>query len=652
MTHPSPTRRARRGVVALASTVSVLGALALGTSHASAQPADSGPSSREAAFSKAAQEFGVPQSVLEALSYSQSRWEAHAGEHNTDGGYGPMNLLDGTLFAADQAEAKNGTDGTAVGTGPEAVDTLGQAAKLLGVDRDALRMDADANIRGGAALLAAKQKSLGLAVGATSDPGQWYAALADASGSAEETAAATFADDAYAVLSAGAARTTTDGKSVALPPTAVTPQRGQLAKLKLHKSKDNPNIECPSGLDCEWIPAPYQKTDDKGGYGNHDVAQRGTPAGPTVDYIVLHDTEASWKTTLKLVQDPNYVSWHYSIRSSDGQVAQHVPTKDVAYHAGNWYMNFHSVGIEQEGFAAEGATWYSEALYRSSARLVRYLAKKYDIPMDPAHIIGHDQVPGIAPAYVRGMHWDPGPYWDWQRYFQLLGAPLSARRGAPSQDIVRILPGFDDNQQAVTGCVTPGVACTPQGTNFVYLHSQPSESSPLAKDIGLHPDGSASTTGVSDIGARANAGVEFAVADRQGDWTAIWYLGQKAWFYNPAKSPTAINVGGSYVVPKAGKTSVPVYGRAYPEAAAYEAYPGVPVQSVLPLQYSILAGQRAVLSDATVKTDYYRASTFDTPPPADHVDIVGQDRYYQVSFGHRIAFVRAADVDIVKAGKK
>jgi hypothetical protein len=628
--------------------MSVLGALAFGTTHASAQPSDTGPASREAAFSSAAQEFGVPQRVLKALSYSQTRWEAHAGEHNTDGGYGPMNLLDGTLFAADAAEAKDGTDGTTDGPVPQTVDTLGRAAKILGVDRDVLRKDAAANIRGGAALLAAKQKSLGLAVGAGSDPGQWYAAVADVSGSREEKTAGTFADDAYAVLTAGAARTTADGKAVALEPTAVTPQRGLLAKLNLHKAKDNPNIECPSGLDCEWIPAPYQELGD-GDYGNHDLDQRGTPAGPTVDYIIVHDTEASWNTTLKLVQDPTYVSWHYSLRSSDGHIAQHVATKDVAWHAGNWYMNTHSIGLEHEGFAATGATWYTESLYRSSARLVRYLAKKYNIPMDSAHIIGHDQIPGITPAYVRGMHWDPGPYWDWEHYFQLMGAPLSARHGAPSQEIVRILPGFEDNQQVITGCTSPGVVCAPQGANFVYLHTQPDPSSPLVKDIGLHPDGSASTTQVSDIGARAMAGTEYAVADRQGEWTAIWYLGQKAWFFNPRSDRTAINVGGSYVVPKAGKASVPVYGRAYPEAAAYTAYPGIPVQAVVPLQYSILAGQRAVLTDGTVSTDYYRATTFDTPPPADHVDIVGQDRYYQVSFGHRISYVRAADVDIVQA---
>ncbi|MGW0624880.1 hypothetical protein ACWD3P_46615, partial [Streptomyces sp. NPDC002765] len=34
---------------------------------------------------------------------------------------------------------------------------------------------------------------------------------------------------------------------------------------------------------------------------------------------------------------------------------------------------------------------------------------------------------------------------------------------------------------------------------------------------------------------RAESGQQYAVADRYKDWTAIWYLGQKAWFRNPHK---------------------------------------------------------------------------------------------------------------------
>jgi hypothetical protein len=91
-------------------------------------------------------------------------------------------------------------------------------------------------------------------------------------------------------------------------------------------------------------------------------------------------------------------------------VAARLPTKDVAWHAGNWYVNSKSVGIEHEGFATKG-TWYTEAMYRASSKLVRYLTAKYGIPLDRAHILGHDNVPGTVPATIKGMHWDPGPYW-------------------------------------------------------------------------------------------------------------------------------------------------------------------------------------------------------------------------------------------------
>ena len=653
MNHPARRGSGRGATLGVVSVLAASLALATGTA-ATASPApaatatpvdsatdsatDSGPTSREHSFAAAATEFGVPQSVLEAVSYSWTRWEGHAGQHSTDGGYGPMHLVDATF-------ARDGRDGIPTGDASPATDTLGHAASLLGVPAEQLREDPSTNIRGGAALHAQRQRELGLPTGTASDPGAWYAAVADASGSGERSAAVTFADDAYAVLAAGASRTTADGQQVSLPATPSSPRRSDVARLHLTDPRQDPRLDCPSSLDCQWLEAPYaQYGPHAGDYGNHDIAHR--PASPRLTTIVIHDTEASWASTLKLVQDPTYLAWNYSIRSSDGQVVQHLDPRDVGWHAGNWYVNAHSIGIEHEGFAAQGATWYSEPLYRSSAKLVRHLTDEYGIPRDREHIIGHDQVPGTVPSTVRGMHWDPGPYWDWEHYFELMGAPLTASHGAPSDDVVRILPGFAHNTQPVTGCDKAGQPCPEQGTNFVSLHTAPDATSPLVNDIGLRPDGSPDTTAVSDIGARATAGVDYALADRSGDWTAIWYLGQKAWFLDPAGRRTTKAVGGVLVTPKPGRSSVPVYGRAYPEAAAYPA--GETPQAVVPLQYSIPAGQRYVLADATVPTDYYKAKTFSADTPGDHVDIVGQDRYYLISFGHRVGYVRAADVDVVR----
>jgi hypothetical protein len=600
------------------------------------------PSAAASAFSAAAAQYGVPESVLLAVSYAESRWDDHAGAQSTSGGFGPMHLTaPGAARAVDLADEQKVARA-------DSLRTLYKAAELTGLDPVALRKDTVANIHGGAAVLASYQKSLGLPVGANTSPAEWYGAIASYAGAGDKAGAAGFADDVYAIMARGAARTTNTGQQLVMPALAVTPDKSQLAKLSLPDGVKaaTSDVECPPSLGCEWLPAPYEAF-GAGDYGNHDKADR--PNTGKIDYIIVHDTETSWQGTLRLVQDPTYVSWQYTMRSSDGHTWQHVKAKDVAWHAGNWYVNMHSIGIEHEGFAAQGATWYTESLYRNSAKLVRYLAEKNDIPLDRAHIIGHDQIPGTIPSTVRGMHWDPGPYWDWEHYMELIGAPIWDKPVFPVEEgsIVTIKPGFGDNVQVLTNCTGAGTTCTPQGTNFVYLRQAPDDNAPLVKDIGLRPDGSASTTIVSDIGARAAAGAKYVVAERQGDWVAVWYLGAKGWFKNPASAPDAFAKPGLVVKPKAGKTSVPVYGRAYPEQSAYPA--GIPYQTVTPLQYAIGEGQAYPVGDLSIETDYYRAVTFDGQPPADHVQVLGKDKYYQIWFGHRMAYVRAADVDVKPA---
>jgi hypothetical protein len=99
-------------------------------------------------------------------------------------------------------------------------------------------------------------------------------------------------------------------------------------------------------------------------------------------------------------------------------------------------------------------------------------------------------------------------------------------------------------------------------------------------------------------------------------------------------------------VPKPGLASIPVYGRAYPEAAAYPA--GVPVQAIVPLQYTVPAGQRYAVG-GVVPGEYYRSSTFDGSSPGDHTVIRGSMTYVQIQFGHRIMYVDLNDVNLVPA---
>ncbi|MGW1543446.1 N-acetylmuramoyl-L-alanine amidase [Streptomyces sp. NPDC002309] len=644
-TGPRRVRRSAGAVAAAGLLLPLLGAA----------PSDAGPDGAadgrlQQAFERAAATYDVPRSVLLGVSYLQSRWDAHGGAPSVSGGYGPMHLTDARTALAGAPHHSEGTedprgDDARTALLPEAklpreaelparLRTLTKAAELTGLSAEELRTDPAANVAGGAALLAAAQRDLGEPP--SKDPADWYGAVARFSGADDSATAARYADDVYAVLRAGQERRTDAGQRVALgAQPGLAPDTASLRSAGLRTAATE-GTECPATVSCEWIPAPYEEFGD-GDYGNHDLG--GRPATQDIDYIVVHDTEGAWEGVLDMVQDPTYVSWNYSLRSTDGHIAQHVKAKDVAWHAGNWYVNAKSIGLEHEGFLASPDAWYTEAMYRSSARLVKYLAKKYGIPLDRQHILGHDTVPGTTTATIPGMHTDPGPYWDWRHYFTLLGRPFGPT-ARPGGGMVTILPDYATHRPEYTGCTTAGAPCATHGSSAVRLYSGPGETYPLIKDIGLRPGGGNSTTGVNDLGSRVSTGQRYAVAGRQGEWTAIWYLGQKAWFRNPAKAPTAVPAKGLTVTPRSGLDSVPVYGRAYPEASAYPA--GVPAQSVSPLPYKLLAGQKYVVGDK-VPGEYYYAVTFATDA---HRVVRGEDMYYEIQFGHRVAFVRAADVKL------
>lgn len=650
----NPFRRRLITVVSAGSTLALTSlALAVGVAPSqAAAPATSAPSSggsclssvatgsadtaRQRVFEAAAATYGVPLAVLQGVSYLESRWDSHGSSPSTAGGYGPMHLTDMTPPDASRARGKGAPIRTA---GPAALHTAASAAALSGLPASRVKSDPAANICAGAALLASYQRSSGGALGATMSVSGWYDAIRAYSGSGSSVDAATFARRVLTRIGTGAARTTNDGQRVALH---------AVAGVRIPKAADveSAPVDCPEDLGCEYVPAPYEwyGRPDPGAYGNHDLANR--PDSPEIDYIVIHDTETSYDATLDLVQDPTYVSWNYTIRSSDGHVAQHLYANNVGWHAGNWYVNTHSIGIEHEGYAAEGASWYTESMYESSAELVAYLADEYGVTLDRAHIIGHDQVPGILPKYVRGMHWDPGPYWDWEHYFDLLDAPIgqgtrvTASTARPGM-VVEVAPGFAGNEHKVTGCTEPGVRCPDQGTNFVYLRTGPRRLAPLVKDVGLHRHGY-STTDVADIGARAAAGQKLVVAGTSGNWVAVWYLGAKGWIYLPPGHSPLVKSSGAVVTARSGEPSAPVYGRAYPERSAYPAE--IPFQRVGPLQYTIKAGQWYVVADDDIPTDYYYATTYDDSAPMDHTDVVGGNRYAEIWLGHRMAFVQLKDV--------
>jgi N-acetyl-anhydromuramyl-L-alanine amidase AmpD len=615
--------------------------LCLASTPALARPAaaPAGSQMLQSAFGAAAREFGVPERVLLSVSYNVSRWESHGGAPSVAGGYGPMHLAQ----PGRPADAR-GDGATALRPPLSGFDTLARAASLLGLDRHLLQRDPAQNIRGGAALLAQYARdTTGRLPAAERD---WYGAVARYSGSDEAGVALDFAEAVYSTMRSGAARTNSDGQRVALRAGEGTPNRDTVRALHLRNTGYNP-LECPERVDCAFLIAAYRQTDpaDATSYGNFDLAAR-PDDGLDIRYIVIHDTEIDYGLTVSVFQNPaTAVSSHYLVRSSDGAVAQHVKGHNVAWHAGNWYINGHALGIEHEGVAIDGAAWYTDDMYRASAKLVRYLAQKYHVPLDRAHIIGHDEIPGPTPATHAAMHWDPGPFWDWGHYMKLLGAPIEASSGKGDPRIVTINPRFDRNIQSLTYCYQEETddcrPVPPQPANFVWLRTAPDPAAPLIEDpyVGSDP------TRANNWANKAVAGQRFVLADRRGDWNAIYFGGQIAWFQNPRGRNTA-GGGGLMLTPRPGVESIPVYGRAYPEESAYP--PDVAPQALVPI-YDMPAGQIYVATDL-LPSDYYWAPAYaPTPEDATHAVIRGQTLYFRIFYNHRFAYVKSNDVVIAPA---
>ncbi len=108
------------------------------------------------------------------------------------------------------------------------------------------------------------------------------------------------------------------------------------------------------------------------------------------------------------------VSAHLLI-DRQGEIVQFVPFTHRAWHAGQSSFsgcencNDYSIGIELEGTDVEP---YTDLQYESLALICRKLLSLYPA-LSAERIVGHSE---IAP----GRKTDPGPAFDWQRFFTLL----------------------------------------------------------------------------------------------------------------------------------------------------------------------------------------------------------------------------------------
>ncbi len=161
-------------------------------------------------------------------------------------------------------------------------------------------------------------------------------------------------------------------------------------------------------------------------------------AGTQVSAVTIHVVQGSYAGCISWFKNCSaQVSAHYVLRSSDGQVTQMVLESNKAWHVGT--ENPYTIGLEHEGYVSQ-ASWFTTAMYNSSAALVKdicnsgyginpkrtgfwpWLATTHynqsGIPGSCTKIKGHQHFPNQT-------HTDPGQYWNWDLYYKLINSPYT-----------------------------------------------------------------------------------------------------------------------------------------------------------------------------------------------------------------------------------
>ncbi len=349
------------------------------------------------ALSSSAVKAGVPRDLLLAIAKVEDGLSLPAKRLELD--------VDNEVPAAGPLQLRRGK-----------LDTLRRGAELTGATELELRIDADLALEAGALVLA----ELGARTGARSDDlASWNEAIEEMSGFADDAHREHYAHQVFATLARGGRFEARDGEIVVLPPHDLPPSLTLDVSQKLRALADKAEYD-----GAEWIPT--------------SCTNKCTPGRGEfeVELVVVHDTEGNWNASVATLQNDPNKSVQYII-DTNGRVGQFVTEDTTAWHAGNFNFNQRSIGIEHVGYATKP---FDEAEYAASAKLVDYLAKKYGIPRDRAHIIGHDQIPNgnrvalssppcsLSPKECQSnpnyggasKHTDPG-IWEWPTYMARFG---------------------------------------------------------------------------------------------------------------------------------------------------------------------------------------------------------------------------------------
>ena len=358
-------------------------------------------------FADAADEFGVPTPLLQAIGHVETRWQMIEGLSEFEGqepAFGVMALRG---------------------------EKLRQGAQLAGYSVDKVKTERRANLRAAAALLSAYADELAIE---RADLGAWAPVVARFSGipaSLADIQANYVHNDVYALMRTGVQEKDLAGNTVAqLDPVESTPDF--MAPL---------NPQAAPGPDYAasiWRASPNYSSRPAGSTG-------------TIKMVIIHSCEGAYSGCWGwLVNAQAGVSAHYVIKEDGSEISQLVKEANKAWHIGASYdcklnsgkecqlsgysSNNFTIGIEHAGYAKQ-ASWNSN-LINNSAKLVCDMSKAHAIPRDKYHVVAHGQLQ----PYNRI---DPGPNWPWATYLAKINeycgaapAPAPAPDPAPVTSII------------------------------------------------------------------------------------------------------------------------------------------------------------------------------------------------------------------------
>lgn len=325
-----------------------------------------GDSARVIRIAEVAAEEGVPRDVLLTLAWSESR------------------LVSMQQEASDEHEHAVAPCGH---FGFDAGEVREHAAALVGADEEMLCTDEALEARAAARVLRelADREALTFASG----DAEWFALL-DAWHPELQARNFGYAEYVMQMRRQGFHAADEHGESIYMPPLPTLSRASNGVAGAHAASTPDSSLATWRGPACEYTPASR-------GVGD-------------VDYIVIHTCEGGFAGCVSTVSacSSRPVSAHY-VTSYTGMTAQLVEENDIAWHVG--CLNSSSIGIEHEGFAS--AATHPDAQYCQTARLVRSICDRWEIPCDRAHIIGHVEANSM---FCHGSHTDPGAGWDWDTF--------------------------------------------------------------------------------------------------------------------------------------------------------------------------------------------------------------------------------------------